>query len=215
MRFSLLILAFPIMLSPGQSQSLVETDSSNGAAVANWYSLDTYQLDEQHESRMLVRFYERIASFKPLDSTQSYAALPQYLTYVVDNTGAIGKTAHMLPPSNIVYLSSTDRALSTAYQVSSGYMSEIKVSVSILCTLTLTTGQSGSVALQVSPNGTTGWVTAASVPSSNAGTLSIGVNTTQGGGGELSAILMPGYYWKLVTSGTGTFAFTGGQQVIY
>jgi hypothetical protein len=108
------------------------------------------------------------------------------------------------------------RSFSTAYQFTS--RGDISISVSISCNLSLSGGQAGNIQLQVSPNGTTGWVTYATLSASNTGTLTIGLNTTQVSGGQLTAPLQAGEYWRIIstnTTGTPTYTALAGFEKLY
>lgn len=110
------------------------------------------------------------------------------------------------------------RNLNQAYSISGTSFVDIKFSGSISCNLSLTGGQAGEIYLEKSANGTTGWVIIGIVPSSNIGTLTIGLNTTQVSGGQLSTLLPPGYFWRFRTNnttGTPTFTFLGGEEITY
>lgn len=115
----------------------------------------------------------------------------------------------------IVSLSNTDRNLNQAYQISTTSFSEIKVSVQIVSVLSISGGQSGNIYLEYSANGSTGWTFTGQIPNGNTGTLTLGITTTQTTGGQLSSAIPVGYYWRLRTSGTGTFTFLGGEQITY
>lgn len=133
----------------------------------------------------------------------------------VDSKGRATAGANTPVPINIA---TAGRNFNTAYQVSSTRPSKISISPSISCNLSLTGGQAGNVVLQVSANGSTGWISVAKLQASSTGTLTIGLNTTQISGGQLVVDLPSGYYWQAVstsTTGTATFVFDGGYYVIY
>jgi hypothetical protein len=118
----------------------------------------------------------------------------------------------------VTSIAAAARNFDQAYQVDTDQYAEIRVSVSITCTLSLAGGTSGEVFLEYSADGSTGWTLAGKLAGSNTGTLTIGLNTSQITGGEVSCMLEPGYYWRLRTntiSGTPTYAFTGGTESVY
>jgi hypothetical protein len=122
------------------------------------------------------------------------------------------------PSYSLDTINTTSRNFNQAYQVSATKYVDITISSSIVCTLSLSGGQSGNIQLQVSPNGTTGWKTWGTLVSSNTGTLTIGLNTSQSSGSPLFAPLAPGEYWRLATTnttGTPTFSFLGGGTKTY
>lgn len=85
--------------------------------------------------------------------------------------------------------------------------------VSISVTSTLLGTNSGSVFLEISPDGSTGWVTIGKAGTSLSGVVSTVINTYMMPG-EVPA----GYYYRLRTSSTGTNGATynslAGQQVL-
>lgn len=134
----------------------------------------------------------------------------------VDTKGRVTSAGNAPVPTIIA---SGARNFNQAYQISSTRPTTISVSVQISCNLSLTGGQAGNVQLQISPNGSTGWLTVAQFTASNTGTLTIGLNTTQISGGQLVFEDLPaGYYWQLVTTnttGTPTYNFNGGYQKVF
>lgn len=136
-------------------------------------------------------------------------------TGAVGSTGATGASWSVGVPAAIA---SGARNFNQAYQISGSQATMISVSASVTCALSLSGGQAGNVQLQVSANGSTGWIICSQLTASNSGTLTIGLNTTQISGGQLSADLPVGYYWKAVTTnttGTPTYTFNGGYEITY
>lgn len=133
----------------------------------------------------------------------------------VDTKGRVTAAANTSLPTAI---SSGGRTFGTAYQISSTRPTLISVSAQIICTLSLSGGQAGNVQLQLSADGSTGWITYAIITSSNTGSLTIGLNTTQISGATMSIPIPAGYYWKALTTnttGTPTYTFNGGYEIIY
>lgn len=127
----------------------------------------------------------------------------------------LGKPSSFSSPMKIP-VAMTAKTIGTAYTISNTLDHEILVSASISCNLSLTGGQAGSLILEISPNGSTGWIYQGTIPNSNTGTLTVGLNTTQVGGGQLKAWLPRTYWWRLRsvnTTGTPTFTWIGGSQL--
>ena len=120
-----------------------------------------------------------------------------------------------LPNTSIGTLTAmTTKSLNVAYQVSTTKDTRICVSAKVTCNLSLTGGADGSIILEISPNGSTGWVFAGEIDGSNTGTLTVGLNTTQKTGSTLYAPVKAGYYWRLRTvtnSGTPVFSWNAGS----
>lgn len=110
-----------------------------------------------------------------------------------------------------IVVSAPTRALNTAYQPSTSRFVSVSCSVNITSTLSLTGGQSGTVTLQTSPDGTT-YTTMATATNNNTGSLTIGLNTSQAQAGDLVATVPPGYFYKIVSSGTSTFSLLQVQE---
>src|SRR6185437_3396256 len=115
-------------------------------------------------------------------------------------------------------IASGARNFNQAYQVSTTSQSHISVSPQLSCSLSLSGGTSGTIVLEISANGSTGWIFQGEISGSNTGTLTIGLNTTQITGGQMTADLPAGYYWRLTTTnvtGTPTYTFNGGYYTTY
>lgn len=105
---------------------------------------------------------------------------------------------------------------STAFQPHATLPSTVRYTVTIASTLSLSGGQDGSVFLETSADGSTGWTEIARVRNGNTGTLSLGLNTVQTHTYELSGAVEAGYYVRLRTvnnTGTPTFTYVTGQEV--
>lgn len=115
-------------------------------------------------------------------------------------------------------ISSGARNFNQAYQISYTRPAKISVSTTVTCALSLAGGQAGNIQLQISANGTSGWITVGQITGSNTGTLTIGLNTSQASGGQMDVDLPVGYYWRIITNnttGTPAYTFDGGYEIIY
>jgi hypothetical protein len=115
-------------------------------------------------------------------------------------------------------ISTGARNFNTAYQVSATRPVQISVSPQVSCSLSLSGGQGGEVVLEISPNGSTGWIYIGQVVGTNTGSLTVGLSTVQVTGGQLIADLPVGYYWRLRTNnltGSPTYTFNGGSYKVY
>lgn len=110
-----------------------------------------------------------------------------------------------------IVVSTPTRALNTAYEPSTSRFTSVSCSVSITSTLSLSGGQSGTITLQTSPDGTT-YTTMATATNNNTGSLTIGLNTSQAQAGCLVATVPPTYFYKIVSSGTSTFSLLQVQE---
>lgn len=103
------------------------------------------------------------------------------------------------------------RSLNTAYIISTTRRQLVKYTVSIVATISLTTGQTGLVSLQTSPDNIT-YTEIARFSNGNSGTLTIGLNLINTQIGQLVGNIPAGYYVKLISSGTTTNTYVIGQE---
>lgn len=110
------------------------------------------------------------------------------------------------------------RTLNNCFQVSSSSDAMVNYSVDIAATLSLTTGQTGTVFLEVFNDSgcTTGTQELGRAVNGNGGTLTIGLALTQNVTGAVGGIVPAGKYVKIRTAntvGTPTFTYRSGQEV--
>lgn len=111
------------------------------------------------------------------------------------------------------------RALNTCFQVSAARDAMVSYSVDILTSLSLTSGQQGTVYLRTYTNSgcTTGEQELTRFVNGQTGTLTIGLALSQNVTGTLSGVVPAGLYVQLVTqnnTGTPTFTARPGQEVL-
>jgi len=115
--------------------------------------------------------------------------------------------------------SSSTRSLNSVFQVNASRDSLVSYSVDISCTSTLLGGQSGTVILEIATNigFTTGVQTLGQFTNSNSVSLAIAISVTQINSACLSGFVPAGYFVRLrtiSTTGTPTFTYTQGQEVL-
>lgn len=103
---------------------------------------------------------------------------------------------------------------SAAYQISASRDSLVFYSISISATISLTTGQTGTVNLQMSATSGGTYTTIGTLTNGNTGTLTLGLNLTQTQSAVLSCVVPAGYYVKLVSTGTATNTIVSQQEVL-
>lgn len=111
------------------------------------------------------------------------------------------------------------RTLNSAFQISTTQDTQVSYAVDIAATLSLTTGQTGTVVLEYADDSgfTTNVVTLQSAVNGNTGTLAIGLGLTQTATVTLTGIVPAGKYVRLRTvntTGTPTFTFRTAQEVL-
>lgn len=105
------------------------------------------------------------------------------------------------------------KSLNTSYQLSMYRDAMVSYSVQITSTLSLSGGQSGTTNLQTSPDNST-WTTIATQVNNNTGSLTIGLNTSNVQSGSLTGFVPAAYYVRISTSGSSTFAWQSGMDVL-
>lgn len=111
--------------------------------------------------------------------------------------------------------SAVGRSLNSVFVPSSTRDMAVNYSVDVAATLSLTTGQSGTVFLEMSADGSTGWTELARFTNGNSGSLTIGLNLTQTVTGNLGAVIPAGYSVRLRTAnntGSPTFTYRSGSE---
>lgn len=128
--------------------------------------------------------------------------------------------ASYIPPTSVTapLMATSTRALNTAFQISSTNIVSVTYAVDIAATLSLTSGQSGTVVLEYADDSafTTNVTTVQSSTNGNSGALTIGLNLVQTTTATLTGYVPAGKYVRLRTvntTGTPTFTFKTGQEV--
>lgn len=134
-----------------------------------------------------------------------------YEKVTVDTKGRV--TAGMNPSDSY-----SARTLNSCFQISSTRAVLVNYSVDIAATLSLSTGQTGTVFLETYTDSgcTTGTQEITRFVNGNTGTLTIGLNLTQNVTGTLTGFIPAGKYVKIRTAntaGTPTFNYRSGQEV--
>lgn len=123
-------------------------------------------------------------------------------------------------PNPVPSFAYPSRTLGTAYQISTTRNARVSYAVNIASTLSLTSGQSGSVVLEYADDSgiTTNVVTVQTSTNANTGALAIGLNLVQTVTATLTGEIPAGKYVRIRSvSNTGTPSFTMGtaQEVLY
>lgn len=111
------------------------------------------------------------------------------------------------------------RTLNSGYQISTTRDAAVSYTVDIAATLSLTSGQAGSVVLEYADDSgfTTNVKTVCQTVNGNTGTLTIGLNLTQTASGTLSGIIPANKYVRIRTvntTGSPSFTYRGSQEVL-
>lgn len=134
---------------------------------------------------------------------------------VVLGNGTLG-TLPVIPTRSFSY---TTRSLNTCFQISASRDASVSYSVDIATSLSLTSGQQGTVYLRVYTNNvcTTGAQELMRFVNGQTGTLTVGLALTQNVTAALNGIVPAGMWAQLVTennTGTPTFTARPGQEVL-
>lgn len=209
--------------SRGQAIPIFEPDPTFPFNFPTLYGYTQYE-DVYGSGQMLERvdsekyfFYQRYIAFNtvalastPVTTATGFVGVDDYGVLVRINSTYIDPTPF--------YLTSTDRTLGTAYKESTTNSCTMRLNSQVSCNLSLTGGQAGNLQLQISSSSSGPWNTVGILPSSNIGTLTIGLNTTQVSGGQMTVDVPANYWWRLVstnTTGTPTYSFLGGVKEIH
>lgn len=109
---------------------------------------------------------------------------------------------------------SVSRSFNSNFQPSASRASLVRYSVEISCALTLSGGQSGTVFLEYSADGSTGWTEAGRFTNTNTGAVIVGVSITNTNAGQITGLIPTAYYVRLRTTGTATITYRSGQETI-
>lgn len=115
--------------------------------------------------------------------------------------------------------SAASRSLNSAFLISSTRECLVNYSIDIAATLSLITGETGTVILEYADNSgmSTNVVEVCRAVNGNTGTLAIGLNLTQNSTGQISGLIPAGKYVRIRTvntTGTPTFNYRSGQEVL-
>lgn len=109
----------------------------------------------------------------------------------------------------------SSHALTTSYQCAvPSRWNIVNYSVQINSTLSLSGGQTGTVALQTSPDNST-WTTVSTAVNGNTGTLTLGLNTLNAQTVQMISAVPPNYYYRLSVSGASSMAVVNGRELAF
>lgn len=80
-------------------------------------------------------------------------------------------------------------------------------------TISLTTGQTGSLSFMSSPTSGGTYTMFSQIGNGNSGALTLGLGLTNTGTSNLIGFVPAGYYYKVVAAGTGTNTVVAGQEI--
>lgn len=112
------------------------------------------------------------------------------------------------------YTTNITRSLNSSFQPNTSRPCMVTYTVRIAATLSLVTGQSGTVFLETSPDNST-WTEVSRIENGNTGSLTVGLNLTQTVASQVSSMVPTGYYARLRTNGTATFTYVIGQEIYF
>lgn len=144
-------------------------------------------------------------------TSQSYSVTASDIIWSID--------ASIAPLIQARSFANPTRTLNSAFQISSTRDAMVSYTVDIGATISLTSGQAGTVTLQYADDSgqTTNVKTVQSSVNGNTGTLTLGLNLTQTVTAILAGIIPAGKYVKLVTAnttGSPSFSWRAGQEVL-
>lgn len=210
-------------------------DTTNGTMMwvdsLNW-SMDSYTMHPFNDFVIFYRDYNLVPDQygyntrfdTPTDFYKKYGYTDEHITKTtMDSINSYNNAAlnSKVDKSSVLTWSSPSstgsRSFNTAYRESTTQIYNISVSTQISCNLSLSGGQAGTITLEISSNGTSGWIPVGVLAGSNTGTLTIGLNTTQITGNQLSYDVPATWYWRLTTNstvGSPTYTYNKGVYKI-
>jgi len=155
-------------------------------------------------------------SYNDLSNKPSIPSAQVQSDWTQASTGAVDYIKNKPPARS---QSSATRTLNSAFQVNTTRDSLVNYAVDIATSLTLTTGQQGTVYLEIASDSgfTTNVQELTRFVNGNTGTLTIGLALSQNMTGNLNGYVPAGYYVRLRTqnnTSTPTFTSRSGQEVL-
>lgn len=98
----------------------------------------------------------------------------------------------------------THSVVNTGYRPSTTKATNLSITAVTSVSMTIAGGQAGELSLQISPDNIT-YTSYTSIPASFTAGLAVAVGAINGGGGQLTAQIPKGWYWKWISSGTGVY----------
>lgn len=132
-------------------------------------------------------------------------------------TAASGMTFNNSPGRSLV----TNASAANGFQISSSKDAIVNYSITIATTVSLSGNSSGYVVLEISSTNSStagAWTEISRVSSGQSGTLVVGLELNQIGGGVISGVIPAGYYSRIRSvnvNGTPTFTVNGSQEVYF
>lgn len=114
----------------------------------------------------------------------------------------------------------TTAAAANGFQVSSTRDSEVRYSLTIVSTATISANASGYVALEMAPTNSisaSDWIELGRVVNGQAVALALTLASTATGGGQVTGYIPAGYYVRLRSvnsSGTPTYTYNSGEETL-
>lgn len=177
----------------------------------DWYIIDGTTNMGTYGTNLTVQEYPSSQAF-------TQACNDAMLTYALANSFSITLDDIIWPNYPVRVFSNPSLAVNTARKASDVHDTLVVASVEIDANLSLSGGAKGTVSLQYADNNTftTNLKTASIGVNGNTGTLTIGLNTTQAGGGVVMGIVPAGKFYRLFTTnttGTPTFGTPVIQEI--
>lgn len=193
----------------------------------NWYSIVSfYDTTSQNFVWNKVVFFPKDNSILTTNDAIAYTRAAAYTEatnqgYTITDADFIANwpITGLSTPSTPTFNNPT-RTLNSAFQISSTQPARVSYAVSIAATLSLTTGQSGTVVLEYADDSgfTTNVKTVQSSINGNTGSLTIGLNLVQTVTATIAGEVPAAKYVRLRTvnnTSTPTFTFVSAQEVLY
>lgn len=205
-----------ILNTPGLIPTMITKDSTYVSFKQNTVKFDSLNYRRNNGKPYTIAWLDSLGNMKtsPIDSV----VLSLYYNKVASDNRYLQIANYdyfTLPnkPSRFVTNGIT-RSFNTAFIVSSTHDASVVYTIQVVSTLSLTSGQSGTVFLESSPNNST-WSLVTQSGDGNTGLITIGLNTAITVSGMIGGYIPANYYIRLRTTGTGTITYITGQELLY
>lgn len=193
-------------INPSNQNLSVNAQFYNGTVWVNEYNIDIPNSYYTTPENIVQGAIDVILNYAV---GAGYSAITSAANIVWPSTGLAAQARSFSTPA---------RALDTAYQPSASKDTLGFWSVSVPCALSLTGGENGAVVLEYADNSgmSTNLVTVGTFRNGNTGTLTLGLNTLQIYGGQISGVIPAGKYFRLRTvdtTGTPTQASVSAEEI--
>lgn len=196
--------------------SFIDTSLNQAIDLASLNPLFGTDLVNYTPTEFIASMQSQILAYA---ATKSYSMTASDILWSIPNAFTATEITSLKSSITARSFSAASRTLNSAFQISTTRDSIVSYAVDIASTISLTSGQNGTVVLEYADNSgiSTNVVTVNSCANGNTGSLTIGLNLTQTATATLSGMIPAGKFARIRTvntTGTPTFTYRTGQEVL-